>query len=159
MLEYQKQDSTQTLAEGLAEYRAANPGLDAAREPGGSGAEFFRCHDTAHVVFGCSTSLVAEALADAWTLFGTTVTIRQFLGFLRIEEHQGIIEKVGWWGVLSTFVRSVPLVIIVGWRGLRMTSKWPWATFNSYLNCPLAEIRRQFNIKVVHASSWGRRAA
>ncbi len=149
MLKYQEQASSQTLTEALSEYRAANPGLDEARGPGGAGAEFFRCHDTAHVVFGCSTSLVGEALADAWTLFGTTVTVGQFLGFLKIEEHQGIIAKVGWWGVLATFVRSAPLFILVAWRGLRMTSKWPWSRFDSYLDRSLVEIRRRFNVHVV----------
>ena len=149
MLKYQEQASAQTLAEALAEYRAANPRLDEARNPLGAAAEFFRCHDTAHVVFGCSTSLAGEALADAWTLFGTTVTVRQFLGFLKIEEHQDIMAKVGWWRALITFLRSVPLFLQVALRGLRMTSKWPWSDFDSYRDDSLAEIRRQFNIRVV----------
>ena len=152
MFEYQHQDASLTLAEGLAEYRAVNPDLDAARDFAGPGAEFFRCHDTAHVVFGCSTSLLNEALADTWTLFGTTVAIREFLGFLRIEEHQSIIASVGWRGVVTTFVRALPLLVVVAWRGFRMRSKWPGNSFDAYLERPLSEIRREFRIQVVRAA-------
>ena len=151
MLSYQLQDSSLTLAEGLAEYRSANPGLELARDPAGQGAEFFRCHDTAHVVFGCSTSLLDEAAADAWTVFGTTVTLRQFLGFLRIEEHQNIIDKVGRWGAVATFLRAFPRIALVAWRSSRMRRKWPWASFEGYLDRRLAEIRREFGIRVLLA--------
>ena len=151
MLRYQEQESRQTLAEGLMEYWAANPGLNSARDPGGSGAEFFRCHDTAHVVFGCSTCLVGEALADTWTLFGTSVTIPQFLGFLKIEEHQEIMAKVGWLTASVTVARSVPILVKVAWRAHRMPTKWPWSNFDSFLSRPLADIRRELRIDVVHA--------
>ncbi len=150
MLRYQEQESRQTLAEGLTEYRAANPGLDSARDPEGPGAEFFRCHDTAHVLFGCSTCLTGEALADTWTLFGTSVSIRQFLGFLKVEEHKDIMAKVGWLTASVTFVRSVPILVTVAWRGHRMPAKWPWSNFDTFLSRPLAEIRREFRIDLVH---------
>lgn len=34
--------------------------------------EFFRCHDAAHVVFGCGTGLDDEAVVKIWSFFGTT---------------------------------------------------------------------------------------
>ncbi len=150
MPRYQEQESRQTLAEGLMEYWAANPGLASARDPGGLGAEFFRCHDTAHVLFGCSTSLAGEALTDTWTLFGTSVSIRQFLGFFRVEEHKDIMAKVGWRTALVTFARSVPILVKAAWRGHRMPAKWPWSNFDTFLSRPLAEIRREFQIDLVH---------
>lgn len=50
MLGYQNQNSPATLAQGVAEYFDAHPGLT--RGPGLSGTAqaFFRCHDVAHVV-------------------------------------------------------------------------------------------------------------
>ena len=97
------------------------------------------------------TTLLNEALADAWTLFGTTASFRQFLGFLEIEEHQAIVAKVGWWGVVRTAVRAGPLVLAVAWRGLHMRSKWPWDEFDRHLATPLCEIRQQLAIRLVHA--------
>ncbi len=151
MLQYRQQDSPQTLAEGLAEYRAANPGLDEAREGGSEAAEFFRCHDTVHVVFGCSTTLLNEALADAWTIFGTTASVRRFLRFLEIEEHKAIVAKVGWWAVVRTAVRAAPLILTVAWRSFRMRSKWPWEAFDGYSATPLYRIRRELGIRIVAA--------
>lgn len=151
MVRYKEQNSTQTLREGRAEYRANNPELDVARERAGPAAEFFRCHDIAHVVFGCDTSLLGEALADGWTLFGTSVTLRQFLGFLGIEDHQAIIRKVGRWVAIKTFVRSVPRLLVVSYRSVRMKRRWPWSDFDPYWDLTLVEIRRQFGIRVLRS--------
>lgn len=71
---YQDPDTKIALEQGITEYRVLNPDLDEARHATPEGAEFFRCHDVAHVVFACDTSLLNEAMADASTLFGTTVT-------------------------------------------------------------------------------------
>ncbi|HLK26181.1 MAG TPA: hypothetical protein VKT30_16110, partial [Caulobacteraceae bacterium] len=66
---YQAQDSQQTLAEGLAEYYAANGARVAA--PASLPAEsraLFRNHDVCHVVFGLDTTLEDEGMADVRTL-------------------------------------------------------------------------------------------
>ena len=55
MLEYQRTDSTLTLESGLAEYYASRDDLVGGRGVSREAREFFRCHDAAHVVFGCST--------------------------------------------------------------------------------------------------------
>ena len=127
----------------LAEFRVANPGLDDAGAPGGAGAEFFRCHDTAHVVFGCSISLVVEALADAWTLFGTTVTGGQFLGFLKIRSTKVLSpgSAVGLYLPPSSGrCRSL------FWLPARPSHDLEVAlvAFDSYLDRSLVEIRRQW---------------
>lgn len=108
---YQCASSGQTLREGLAEYLLLNPRLNDARRATPDGADFFRCHDAAHVIFACDTSLLNEAMVDAWTLFGTTVTPRRFFQFTKIEEHQSIIDELGWFVVICTSVRSIPLML------------------------------------------------
>ena len=88
-------------------------------------------------------------MADAWTLFGTTVTLRQFLGFLNIEEHKAIIEKLGWPKVIVTFIKALPIVLFIALKSTTMTKRWPWDSFTRYLDVPLTEIRREFRIRPI----------
>ena len=54
--------TTLTLEEGLREYYASRKDLVGGRGISPAAREFFRCHDTAHVVFGCSTTFTARAI-------------------------------------------------------------------------------------------------
>ncbi len=69
MLEYQSPDTDLTLEEGLAEYYASRSDLVGGRGISSDAREFFRCHDAAHVVFGCTTSLLNEAIVKIWSFF------------------------------------------------------------------------------------------
>ena len=60
MLDYQEQDSKQTLSEGITEFFAANKQHVKTRVLTPEADEFFRCHDASHVVFGCDISLNSE---------------------------------------------------------------------------------------------------
>ena len=62
MHDFERQDSRQTLEQGIAEYHAKNPGLAVCRDPSSEAAAFFRCHDAIHVVFGCGNGLEDEAV-------------------------------------------------------------------------------------------------
>ena len=146
---YQATEAEITLEQGIVEYRELNPELDDSRKATPEGAEFFRCHDVVHVIFGCDTSLLNEAMADAWTLFGTTVTLRQFLGFMKVEEHQSIMETIGWPAVILTFFKAIPAILLIALRSTTMTKRWPWDSFSSYLQMPLGEIRREFHIRPI----------
>ena len=149
MLAYQQQDCELTLAEGLDAYRAANPTLDVPRDLESPGGRFFRGHDIVHVVFGCDTSLFQEAMADAWTLFGTTVGFRRFVGFFSLPEHQHVIEKIGKRRAVLTAIRAAPLIVRIARRARQMSRKWPWQEFDQFLPMRLTEIRREFNIQVL----------
>ena len=149
LAKYQDVESELTLEQGLSEYRALNPDLEDARKMTLQGTAFFECHDVAHVVFACDTSLLNEAMADAWTLFGTSVSLRQFLDFMKIEEHKNIIAKLGWPTVIATFVKALPYVFLIALRSATMTRRWPWESFSAYLSVPLAEIRREFHIRPI----------
>lgn len=63
MARYQEPDSTLTLAEGLREYDATRGDLAGGRGASDAAREFFRCHDAAHVVFGCDTTLPQEGVS------------------------------------------------------------------------------------------------
>jgi hypothetical protein len=95
--QYQRQDSDLTLREGLAEYYEGHPGLFRPSQLTKDSARFFRSHDVAHVVFGLDTTLTDEALADAWTLLGTDVGLRRYVGYLRTNpEAQQLMRQIGW---------------------------------------------------------------
>lgn len=146
---FERQDSTQTLAQGLEEYFAAHPGLDDARRMSPESERFFRCHDAAHVVFGCGTSLDDEAAVKIASIFGTTAGFGVLKGY-RLHESLDIYKRLRPMEVLRSIMRSVAVVprTILRCRGQR--SRWPWEGYPQYLDVPLRDIRRQFGIEVTH---------
>lgn len=147
--EYTEQDSAQSLREGIAEYRARNPGLlDPSTLPPDAEA-LFRQHDAGHVVFGCDTSLRGETLIDTWTVVGTTAGVRGYLRYFRYPQVNQIFADVGYARIALESLRCLPDVLRVLVRSRRLSHRWPWAGYEQYLDRPLGEIRRRFNIRVV----------
>ncbi len=137
-----------TLEEGLSEYYASRTGLVGGRGISADAREFFRCHDAAHVVFGCSTTLVNEAMVKIWSFFGTTAGL-SLLRDYRSPESKEIYEQLEWGPIVGTALRSVSLVPRVLARCLRMHKRWPWSEFDSYLRAELSEIRQEHGIRVL----------
>lgn len=148
-LAYTSPSTTQTLAEGLREYYASMDGLLDPETLSGESQELFRLHDTAHVVFGCDTSLHDEVLIDTWTIFGSDIGFWAYAQYLRVPEARDIVTGTGVWHTLTAFVRSLPDVVSTVRHARRMTHKWPWRDHDAYLDRPLAEIRRELGIEVV----------
>ena len=148
MLEYQRPDSELTLAAGLREYYTTNEGLVSARSASPAAAEFFRCHDAAHVVFGCTTSLHNEAIVKMWSFFGTTAGLGLIRAY-RLPESREIYTRLKFGDIVSTAIRSVVSVPLVLWRCIRMHKRWRWSEFDPYLDVSLAEIRREHGIRPV----------
>ena len=57
MLNFQKQDSKQTLKEGLEEFYSINPQFKELLEKDSPNAKVFKEHDYTHVLFGLGTSI------------------------------------------------------------------------------------------------------
>lgn len=147
-LKYQLPDSTQTLQEGLSEYYASREGLVRGRGISAAASEFFRCHDAAHVVFGCNTTLLDELIVKLWSFFGTTAGLGLLRAY-RLPESQEIYEHLRWSDIAVVGLRSLVLFPLVLWRCARMRRRWPWSEFDRYLAVPLVEIRREFGIDLV----------
>ena len=113
--------------------------------------EFFRCHDVVHVVFGCNVVLDDEAVVKIASILGTTAGLRVLKGY-RLHESLQIYRRLRVRDVALSIVHSVALVPRTVYRCLRQQARWPWAEHQRYLHIPLAEIRRQFGIRVVHGS-------
>lgn len=142
----------QTLAEAIAEYYAANPELAKGRDISPEAQDFFRCHDVAHVVFGCTTALDDEATVKIASIFGTTAGLHVLKGY-RLYESRQIYKHLSPRAVLMSIARSVVIVPRTVLRCLRQRSRWPWAEFEQYLDVPLQDIRRRFGIVVPYGKS------
>lgn len=147
-LSYQEQDSPQTLAEGVAEYRARYVELIDARGVSPELGDFLDAHDRCHVVFGLDTSLPQEVMADIWTMFGSDVVLSNYVSYLKHPEVNGILKEIGYKVWISQTVKAVPAMFRVFRRTRRMHKKWPFRGYEAFADRPLAEIRREFGIEV-----------
>lgn len=152
MHKFEQQQSTQTLAEGIREYFAANPDLAKGRSLSKEAAEFFRCHDAAHVVFGCGNTLDDEAVVKLSSIFGTTAGFQVLKGY-RLHESIQIYKSLQVMEVLSSIARSVFLIPRTIFRCKRQRHRWPWRDFDDHLNTPLHQIRSEFGIAVPHRTT------
>jgi len=151
MQSFQRQESPLTLAQGIEEYFAANPGLAQARGMSPEAQEFFRCHDAAHVIFGCGTALDDEAVVKIASIFGTTGGLGVLRGY-RLHESLEIYRQLRVAPVLQSIAHSVFVVPRTIVRCLGQRARWPWAEHGLYLNTPLYELRGNFGIRVAHGT-------
>ena len=144
-------DSMLTLREGLHRLRQQNARLFSDRDDSADVQEFFLCHDTAHVVFGCDTSIFGEGMLKIFTIFGSTLGFWKHLTAYSQANASALFRQYSF----NHVVRNV-FYVIAGmpraWvRARRMTRAWPWADHDEYLDTTVAEIRREFNIEVIRA--------
>ena len=148
---YRRQESTQTLAQGLAEYYAVNEGI--ITRPGDlpdESAKLFRSHDLCHVIFGLDTTLDDEALADMRTILSCDVGVSRYAHYLRTDaQAKALFAQIGIW----TSVRTIARVLPRAWRALieawRMPKRWPWVPPESYMDRTLADLRYEYRIRMI----------
>jgi hypothetical protein len=150
-LGYQRQDSPQTLAEGLVEYYAANAGrVTRPADLPPDSAVLFRRHDTCHVIFGLSTSLADETLADTRTLLSCDVGWRRYAAYLASDaQAKALFAELGWWAAVRVTLASLPRIARAAVEGLRISKRWPWDAPESYQHRTLADLRREYGIRVI----------
>ena len=110
---------------------------------------FFKSHDIAHVLFDCDISLFGEGSVKIWTIFGTTLGFwKHIKGYqeadaLELSKNFNIAHVIN---NIFKFLSSIPVLII---RAKRMHKLWLWSEFEPYLDTPISEIRKEFNIQVL----------
>ncbi len=150
-LRYQRQDSTQTLADGLEEYYAANAGKVVRPDdlPPESVA-LFRSHDICHVVFGLDTTLDDEALADVRTLLSCDVGVRRYATYLATDKQaQALFKELSYLRSAWVTILAVPRICRAAIEAFRMRKLWPWRPPEAFQERPLAELRREYGIHLV----------
>jgi hypothetical protein len=148
---YQAQDSTQTLAEGLAEYYAANRDRVVPPEalPPESRA-LFRSHDLCHVIFGLDTTLADEAMADTRTLLSCDVGWARYSRYLASDPQvKAIFSQAGYLTVIWGTLGAAPRLLRALYEAARMRRRWPWEPPAAFLDRTLADLRREFGIRVI----------
>jgi hypothetical protein len=151
MLRYQEQDSRQTLRQGLDEYYAANVGIVTRPDdlPPQSTA-LFRSHDMCHVVFGLTTSLSDEAMADMRTVLSCDVGMARYTAYLATDQQaKAIFKELGYGKAAWITLKATPRFIRACIEAWRMKKRWPWTPPQHFLDRPLGDIREEFGIRVV----------
>jgi len=140
-----------TLREGLEKFHKeyekhlSHNKKDTSREA----QAFFKSHDIAHILFGCDISLFGEGSVKIWTIFGTTLGFWKHITGYKAANAFQLSKSFTFRHVVANifkFLISIPILII---RAKRMYKPWPWANFESHLDSPISEIRKEFNIKVL----------
>ena len=110
---------------------------------------FLKSHDIAHVLFGCDISLFGEGSVKIWTIFGTTLGfwkhIRGYKDANAFELSKNF-RPIHFVKSIFKLLLSIPVLII---RAKQMNKPWPWSEFESYLDTPIFQIRKEFSIQVL----------
>ncbi len=148
--EFQKQDTSMTLAEGLAEFHSVFQNLKEAKDMSSPEAvDLFAKHDICHVVFGCDNSIENEALVDTWTVFGTDVSIQRYVEYTKVPEAKAVFEETGYMRTLLGSIKATPKLFDVFMRSRDMKKKWPFDGHDAFMARPLGAIREEFGIRVL----------
>lgn len=142
-------DDSMILQEGLEAFQEKNRKYFSKRSYSEEGKEFLRCHDIAHVVFGCDTTLYGEGVVKIWTTFGTTLSFWEVITGYHDANAFELFRMYSFRHILKNifqYLRVIPKAIF---RAKKMTKPWPFSDYNAYLNTPIAEIREAFNIQVL----------
>lgn len=142
-------DPALTLQDALGKFHERNAARFSERDLSPEAATFFRCHDTAHVVFGCDSSVFGEGTVKLFTIFGTTLG---FIGHLRGYAEADALSLFRQYPAIHVFRQVFRLMVfmpVIVLRARRMRKLWPWLDHDAYLDRTLAEIREEFGIRVV----------
>ncbi len=135
-----------TLREGIEKFNKKNMKYFSDRDTSDEAKEFFRCHDIAHVVFGCDTTIFGEGVVKIWTVFGTTLGFWKHIVGYNEADAFALFRMYSLKHVAKNIFRlfvTIPSVIV---RAKRMKKPWNWSDFDSYMDTPIGKIREEFNI-------------
>ena len=142
-------ESQITLQEGLDEYNRKNMKYFSDRDVSDEAKEFFRCHDIAHVVFGCDTSIFGEGVVKIWTVFGTTLGLWKHITGYNEADAFTLFRMYSPQHVAKNILRLLFVIPTIIFRAKRMSKLWTWTNYESYLNVPINDIRKEFNINIM----------
>lgn len=142
-------DDNITLREGLDKFREQNHRVFSIKKMSKKGEEFLKCHDIAHVVFGCNTTIYGEGLVKIWSTFGTTLSFWKVVkGYNEVQAFE-LAKKYSVSHVLKNIGRLLLVIPKAILHVKRMSNPWPFLDYKPYLDTPLHEIRSEFNIKII----------
>lgn len=154
MYEFQKQNSLQTLEQGLQEFYSINPAFKELLEIDSPNAKVFKEHDYTHVLFGMGTSIEEESLLDTYVIWGMKFNWGSIIDFYRDPDYSEFIKSLvgkygGYWSIFKIYVSLIPIKFKIFRLCMKMTKRWNYHRPENYLHKTLKEIREEFNIKLL----------
>ncbi|NQY64380.1 MAG: hypothetical protein HRT38_11725 [Alteromonadaceae bacterium] len=146
---FQDQHCKLTLREALAEFYSINAHLFSVPEPKTKWTELLVHHDVGHVFFGVNTSILDEAAGDYWTLFGTDMSFKEYLAYTNTPEGKKLIKDIGFINIIKSIFLGLPLLYKIYLRSKKMTHKWEVKGYEKYMDVPLTDVRKIFNLKIL----------
>ncbi len=138
-----------TLQQGLDLFQEKNKKYFSTRPMTDEANAFLSSHDIAHVVFGCDTTLYGEGVVKVWTTFGTTLGFWKVIrGYNEVNAFQ-LFKAYSFRHIAGNILRFLLIIPTVIIRSKQMKKPWTWFDYQLYLDRPIADIREEFNIRVV----------
>ena len=153
MLEYQDQNCSLTLQEGLNCYYEAFPeSTEIFKDNAGSGT-LLRDHDCTHVIFGLNISIEQESILDTWVLWGSKWELKYLLGYQKLPQikqlYKDLVNEIGYFGFIKILWKLGGIKRKVIFRTLKMKKKWPFKMPEEYLSMKISDLREMHGIKVL----------
>ena len=153
MLEYQDQNCSLTLQEGLNCYYEAFPeSTEIFKDNAGSGT-LLRDHDCTHVIFGLDISIEQESILDTWVLWGSKWELRYLLGYQKLPQikqlYKNLVNEIGYFGFIKILWKLSGIKRKVMFRTFKMKKKWPFKMPEEYLSMKISDLREMHGIKVL----------
>ena len=153
MLEYQYQNCSLTLQEGLNCYYKAFPESTEIFEDSAGSGTLLRDHDCTHVIFGLDISIEQESILDTWVLWGSKWELRYLLGYQKLPQikqlYKNLVNEIGYFGFIKILWKLGGIKRKVIFRTLKMKKKWPFKMPEEYLSMKILDLREMYGIKVL----------
>ena len=153
MLEYQYQNCSLTLQEGLNCYYKAFPESIEIFEDNAVSGTLLRDHDCTHVIFGLDISIEQESILDTWVLWGSKWELRYLLGYQKLPQikqlYKNLVNEIGYFGFIKILWKLGGIKRKVIFRTLKMKKKWPFKMPEEYLSMKILDLREMYGIKVL----------
>tara|TARA_B100000029_G_C17490791_1_gene929012 strand:- start:74 stop:532 length:459 start_codon:yes stop_codon:yes gene_type:complete len=150
-LPYLKQDCGLTLREGLEVHYS----VDLSYKKNLETVPAFYNHDIAHVLFGLSTIVEHESLADTRVIFGTNWGFKKYVNdYFKNPDAVKIVMKIfkdiGYFKGILLSLKAFPKMLRVIIDCKKMTKKWKVNPSDNLLDTTLSDLRKEYNIKVIN---------
>ena len=153
MLDYQNQNCSLTLQEGLECYYNSFPKTKEIFKDNKNSGTLLRDHDCTHVIFGLDISIEQESILDTWVLWGSKWELKYLLGYQKIPEikklFKDLVKEIGYFGLIKILWKLGGIKRKVIFRTLRMKKKWPFKMPEHYLAMKISDLRKIHGIKIL----------
>ena len=155
-LNYQSQNSTQTLGEAIEEYQGylTSMGRNVLSDDISDDDSIWLYHDATHAIFGQNTTLEDETALDFWVLFGASFSWKLLRKYQQVPEIENLTKaltlKMGITFLPKLYWRNKKVIWTVIQHSRRMKKKWPLKLPPELLSKTLKELREEYGITVLN---------